>query len=130
MSEPKVTKKFEGYTYTPGPRQAQPVLPKNVLASNHRVQVLETASNLITGARADSYGSYRNQMTGIADMFNGLMHGQENAPHLDPRHISLILMLLKMRRRVTSGDLDSSVDLCGYTALDAEAFTAPEKAEE
>ena len=94
-----------------------------------RSEILETANALINGPRADSYGSFRDQMTGIADAFNGLYHHDPEAPHLDPRHVSMILMLLKLRRRVTAGDLDSSVDLCGYAALDAEHFTDPDKIE-
>lgn len=92
-----------------------------------RVRVLETACNLITGDRAGSYGSYRDQMQAIADAFNGFYHDIDAAPFLEPRHVSMILMLLKLRRRVTAGDLDSSVDLCGYAALDAEYFTDPSK---
>ena len=91
----------------------------------NRTAVLETASNLITGDRAESYGSYGDQMEGIAQAFNGMYSGKDD-PSLEPKHVSMILMLLKLRRRVTSGDLDSSVDLCGYAALDAEYFTNTE----
>ena len=90
----------------------------------NRTAVLETASNLITGDRAESYGSYGDQMEGIALAFNGIYSTE--GWNLEPKHVSMILMLLKLRRRVTSGDLDSSVDLCGYAALDAEYFTKPE----
>lgn len=92
-----------------------------------RVSVLETAAHLITGDRADAYGSFRDQMEGIAQAFNGMYSDIDDAPFLEPRHVSMILMLLKLRRRVTAGDLDSSVDLCGYAALDAEFFTDPDK---
>jgi hypothetical protein len=92
-----------------------------------RVSVLEAAANLITGDRSNSYGDYGEQMQSIAMAFNAMHYGsQPEAPFLNAQHISLILMLLKLRRRVTAKDLDSIVDLCGYAALDAEFFTPPE----
>jgi hypothetical protein len=88
--------------------------------------VLETASDLTTGDRSNSYGNYGDQMASIAEAFNAMHFGSQDAPSLQPKHISLILMLLKLRRRVTAKDLDSIIDLCGYAALDAEFFTPPE----
>ena len=90
-----------------------------------RAQVLAEAAKLITGDRASAYGNYGDQMRSIADMFNAMHAGVGGEPKLEGRHVSTILQLLKMRRRVTAQDVDSSIDLCGYTALDAEFFTKP-----
>ena len=86
----------------------------------NRTAVLETASNLITGDRAESYGSYGDQMAGIAQAFNGIYSTE--GWNLEPKHVSMILMLLKLRRSTTSKDVDSYTDLCGYAALHAEHF--------
>lgn len=88
----------------------------------HRTQILTTADALVTGERNKSYGNFRDQMVSIAGMFNALYNEIEDAPHLDPRHVAIIMLLLKQRRIVTGGDIDSIIDLCGYAALNGEFF--------
>ena len=85
----------------------------------HRTLILETASNLITGPRAKSYGDFGDQMRGLAEAFNGIK-GREV---LDAKDVALLLMILKLRRLETGWELDSAVDLCGYAALAGEHFT-------
>ena len=87
----------------------------------NRVSVLEKASNLITGDRADAYGDFHDQMASISGMYTSLT-GKEIAP----RDVALILMLLKLRRNQTDSGTDSLVDLCGYAALYVEAFRTGE----
>lgn len=84
----------------------------------HRTTVLETANNLITGPRAESYGDFKEQMLGISRAFEGI-----TGHPIDPSHVALLLQLLKLRRFETSQDHDSMVDLAGYTALRGEYFT-------
>lgn len=96
---------------------------KRMSTNTHvRGEVLMEAGKLITGDRADAYGNYKDQMQSIADMFNAMYNGIVDAPTLKAEHVSNILILLKMRRKITSNDIDSRVDMCGYTALDAEYF--------
>jgi hypothetical protein len=90
--------------------------------ANVRGEILMEAGKLITGDRQDEYGSFRDQMEAIAEMFNGLQTGVVDAPKIEAKHVAQILMLLKLRRTVTSTSNDSYVDLCGYGALTAEHF--------
>lgn len=85
---------------------------------NHRIAILEHTANLLSGSRADSYGDFGEQMRSIAGAFTAVT-GKE----IQPNHVALLLMLLKLRRLETGWDLDSCVDLAGYAALIGEYFT-------
>lgn len=87
-----------------------------------KTAILETANNLITGARADSYGDFQHQMGSISGMYNNLKGVTAGSPRLEPRDVALILILLKLKRLDVGWDLDSAVDTCGYMALLGESY--------
>lgn len=86
-----------------------------------RDAILDEAKRLTMGDRAEQYGDFREQMAAIADAFNA-MYSCDDAPVLMPRHVAFLMMLLKLRRIVTSGDHDSVIDLAAYAALNGQYF--------
>ena len=82
-----------------------------------RAETLLTAHELIDGDRAESYGDFGKQMTGVAEAFSALTN-----QCITGEDVALILVLLKIRRFQTSSDSDSIVDLCGYAALMGEYY--------
>lgn len=100
----------------------KPVPTRISAKENVRGEILMEAGKLITGDRAEQYGNFRDQMTSVADMHNALHHGLPRENRTAAQDVAEILQLLKMRRSLTATDKDSEVDLCGYTALKAEAF--------
>ena len=92
-------------------------------AKDHkRGDILLEAGRLITGDRAEQYGNFKDQMESIAGMYKALHIGIPMTGNLDEKGVAEIMMLLKMRRAITSDDTDSVVDLCGYAALYGEHF--------
>ena len=83
----------------------------------NRTALLETANDLLTGPRADSYGDFDQQMASIATSFNALTGNT-----IRPRDVGTILLLLKIKRLNTGWDTDSAVDLAGYAALIGEHY--------
>jgi Domain of unknown function (DUF6378) len=82
-----------------------------------RVAILETAANLTTGPRADTYGDFGEQMRSLSRAFNGI-----TGKDITPKDVTILLILLKLRRAETGGDQDSAVDGAAYFALLGEFF--------
>lgn len=90
----------------------------------NRSDVLSEAEKLITGDRADKYGSYWEQMRSVAIITGELTN---NNVTMDPSDVSLLMIALKLRRLATSEQIDDAVDLAGYAALHAETFLKDRK---
>ena len=92
-------------------------IPDEAPPAMNRTGILETASNLISGDRAEAYGDYGDQMRSLSAAFNAI-----TGHNISPEDASRFLMLLKIRRGITATDQDSETDLAGYAALHGEHF--------
>jgi hypothetical protein len=82
----------------------------------NKEDVLITASNLISGQRADDYGSLEDNFGRIAIMW-GVVLGRV----VTTEQVALCMASVKMCRLVNSPDhADSWVDLAGYAAIGSE----------
>tara|TARA_R110000796_G_scaffold149430_2_gene266251 strand:- start:584 stop:874 length:291 start_codon:yes stop_codon:yes gene_type:complete len=86
-----------------------------------RDEILQTASELITGQRAKDYGdAYLNHMR-IADFWNNYL---DRKIELTPTDVATMMVLLKVARLINEYKEDSFVDICGYAALAGEMCNA------
>lgn len=76
---------------------------------------LARATNLISGARHDAYGSWGDNAECLAGLWSAYL-GHE----VKPRDVAPMMALLKIMRLRLGAHEDSSVDACGYLALGAE----------
>ncbi|MFT5518600.1 MAG: hypothetical protein ACI9RI_000866 [Oceanospirillaceae bacterium] len=82
----------------------------------NKEDVLITASNLISGQRADDYGSLEDNFGRIAAMW-GVILGND----VSTEQVALCMAAVKMCRLVNTPDhADSWVDLAGYAAIGSE----------
>ena len=91
----------------------------NPRTSARAVGVLEQAANIISGPREEEYGEFVDNMTRVANTFNGV----KGTKTLEPRDVALFLMCLKLCRLDEGWGFDSGLDITGYAALTTAAFT-------
>lgn len=87
----------------------------------NKVEVLETASNIITGERENAYGCSKTTHNNIATYWKAYMaqrHGLDIP--LSGQDVALMMVLLKIARINGAPTPDTLVDMCGYTAIAAE----------
>jgi len=78
--------------------------------------VLKIAETLITGQRADDYGSVYDNFSNIAEMWSILLKTPVSCSD-----VALCMATVKMCRLIkTPGHEDSWVDLAGYAAIGGE----------
>lgn len=82
----------------------------------NRKELLETAENIVMGARTVNYGSPESNFQRIADLWNVYL-GTE----LHPADIAIMMILMKIARLQNNiRHEDSWVDIAGYAANGAE----------
>lgn len=82
----------------------------------NRDQTLATASELINGDRARTYGDAGENFQRIADLWKPIL-----GPDVSAVDVALCLLQLKVARIITTnGHADSWVDAAGYIALGSE----------
>jgi hypothetical protein len=93
-----------------------------------RDEILETAAELISGDRQETYGSAYDSHARIADMWaaylNGVMKRQRSMGYhtirLCPTDVAAMMVLMKVSRSVNSEHADNWIDIAGYAALAGE----------
>jgi hypothetical protein len=104
--------------------------PEQPFENPKRVQLTQTAANLITGQRQEDYGPPIKNFQRIANLWNA--HMETNI--FTPRKVAELMLLLKMARTINSPTEDSYVDAIGYAAIAGEFAgldeSADKKAEE
>lgn len=84
-----------------------------------REAVLETASSLINGDRADQYGDALDTHERIAGMWSWLLGERE--VELEAHDVALMMICVKLVRAIKNPQYaDSWTDIAGYAALGAE----------
>lgn len=82
-----------------------------------RAEILGTATALITGDRAEAYGSAKTEFGRLGDLWGALL-GTEPLP---ASTVAAMLVGLKLIRATANpGHVDSWVDAAGYAALGGE----------
>ena len=80
-------------------------------------EILEEASDLVTGSRADAYGDMVGCHQQIADLWNAFLSDKLKEA-LGAQDVAMLMALLKIARlRVSPEHRDSVIDLAGYTAI-------------
>lgn len=89
---------------------------------NNRKSVLDEASTIVNGERANAYGGPEDSFKTIAGLWNAYFQYQtKGIPNIKAHDVALMLNLLKVARLVQSPDhRDSWVDMAGYAACGAE----------
>ena len=84
----------------------------------NKEEILSTASGLISGQRAEDYGSLENNFGRIAAMWSVIL---ESEVPVSTEQVALCMAAVKMCRLVnTPNHTDSWVDLAGYAAIGGE----------
>jgi len=93
-----------------------------------RDEVLDTAKELINGARAKDYGDAYENFQRIADGWNLIISSALSTKgYVTPQHVALMMDWVKTARLLNDLTHDDSwVDKCGYSALGTE-FTSREQ---
>ena len=87
----------------------------------NKVEVLENASNIITGERENQYGTTRTTHAHIAEYWNSYLNQMyETEYQISARDVALMMVLLKIARINGKPTDDTLVDICGYAAIAAE----------
>ncbi len=85
----------------------------------NRVELLNSASGLISGARQANYGSSAEHFTAVAAVWSVLL-----GHTVTPVQVPLLMAALKLvRASHNPAHLDNWVDLAGYAALAGELST-------
>lgn len=80
-------------------------------------EILSTASGLISGQRAEDYGSLEDNFSRIAAMWGVIL----DTDYVSREQVALCMAAVKMCRLVnTPNHADSWVDLAGYAAIGGE----------
>lgn len=74
--------------------------------------VLDTAKDIITGARRKSYGPPEEGFNHLADLWSVILRHD-----VTPRQVALMMIALKVERHCAGEGDDDLVDICGYAAL-------------
>lgn len=93
-----------------------------------RDEILETAAELISGDRQETYGSAYESHVRIANMWTaylkGVMERQRSIGYhtirLCPTDVAALMVLMKVSRSVNSEHADNWIDIAGYAALAGE----------
>ena len=86
-----------------------------------RVQLTQTASNLITGQRQEDYGTPEKNFTRVANYWSIRLEDKlKDGAKITPREVAELMALLKMARATQSPTEDSFVDGIGYIAIAGE----------
>ena len=75
-------------------------------------KVLEEAIKCITSERASVYGPYENESDRACRIFE-IITGIK----LEPKHVAILMMCVKLAREANLHKQDNLVDLCGYAGL-------------
>lgn len=85
----------------------------------NRDETLNTAGNVVNGARAGDFGDAKENFTRIAKMWEQVL-----GVDVDPDQVALCMVLVKVARLTNSSQHSESwVDIAGYAALGAEVAT-------
>lgn len=86
-----------------------------------RVNILNTAAELIVGQRQEDYGTPQENFQRFADLTNIIIKKnlETNTP-LSARQMADIMVLLKMSRTVNTPTEDSYIDIAGYAGIAGE----------
>lgn len=76
------------------------------------INILEQASDVITGPRQEAYGPPNSNFERIADMWSTY-----TGTGITPHDVAMMMILLKVARVQTIATEDTLVDICGYAAL-------------
>ena len=79
------------------------------------INILEQASDVITGPRQEAYGPPSSNFKRIAEMWSTYMDMT-----ITPHEVAMMMILLKVARVQTTATEDTLVDICGYAALASE----------
>jgi len=90
---------------------------------NIRSDVLSEASGLINGDRQKQYGTPAENFKRVAAIWGAIL-----GIDVTPREVALCMAGLKLARLAHGPHRDSSVDGCGYLALEAELSAADDPA--
>ena len=87
-----------------------------------RDEVLDTAKELINGARAADYGDAFDNFGRIAAGWNAIIQeAMKTHGHVNEQHIALMMDWVKTARLLNDLNKDDSwIDKCGYSALGGE----------
>jgi len=80
-----------------------------------REEMLQTAENLINGARAKEYGDAQKNLQDIADLWTVILEKDVTL-----EQVALCMIMVKAARLMKTNHLDSWIDICGYAALGGE----------
>ena len=86
-----------------------------------RATILTTASELITKDREHQYGSPKDNLGTIAELWHTYLTGSKNDGKITAHDVAVMMCLVKIAR-IASGNVkaDSYTDLCGYGAIAGE----------
>ena len=75
-------------------------------------KVLEESIGCITSERSSVYGPYENESDRACKLFEVI-----TGIKLDPKHVAILMMCVKLAREANLHNRDNLVDLCGYAGL-------------
>ena len=89
-----------------------------------KADLLQEASDLVTGPRAKDYGDATINHMRIADMWNVWLNNRSWAHHgvVTPYDVSMMMSLVKFARCQQQPNHDSHVDIAGYSAVSEDIY--------
>lgn len=86
----------------------------------NRTELLETAKNIVNGARQNNYGSPENCFQTIADFWNMYIINKKSCL-VSPKDVAVMMILMKISRLCNDiNHEDSWIDIAGYAANGVE----------
>lgn len=86
----------------------------------NRTELLETAKNIVNGARQNNYGSPENCFQTIADFWNTYFIHKKSC-FISPKDVAAMMVLMKVSRLCNDiNHEDSWIDIAGYAANGVE----------
>lgn len=105
--------------------------PQQPKENPKRVQLTQSAAELIVGQRQEDYGPPEKNFQRVADYWSiRLREKLREGETLTPREVAEMLSLLKVARATQSPTEDSFVDNIGYTAIAGELAEIERRAKE
>lgn len=96
-----------------------------------RTECLETAKNIVNGARQENYGSPESNFRNIAELWTTYFNTAKNTEDwidITPVDVANMMILMKMARLMNKPDHeDSWIDIAGYAANGCEISTDRKK---
>ena len=96
-----------------------------------RTECLETAKNIVNGARQENYGSPESNFKNIAELWTTYFNTAKNTEDwydITPVDVANMMILMKMARLMNKPDHeDSWVDIAGYASNGCEISTNRKK---